>query len=102
MRTMTEMAREAVNGRIAKTLEETQSLINLEEVKRFEVLVRADEREEFNRERQQYADWLDEAAADIEDWGMYAPESLQQKWDLPDQVQDYKNRAASIRLKGNT
>jgi hypothetical protein len=57
-------------------------------------------REAFNKERQQYADWLDEAAADIEDWGMYASEYLQQKWDLPDQVQDYKNRAASIRARG--
>lgn len=60
------------------------------------------EREAFNQERQQYADWLDEAAADIEDWGMYASEYLQQKWDLPDQVQDYKNRAAAIRAKVNT
>jgi hypothetical protein len=56
--------------------------------------------EAFNKERQQYADWLDEAAADIEDWGMYASEYLQQKWDLPDQVQDYKNRAAAIRARG--
>jgi hypothetical protein len=60
------------------------------------------EREAFNKERQQYADWLDEAAADIEDWGMYASEYLQKKWDLPDQVQDYKNRAAAIRARGNT
>jgi hypothetical protein len=88
----------------------------------FAALVRADEREQgqkwfdavtaqhrqlilaelqaFNKERQQYADWLDEAAADIEDWGMYASEYLQQKWDLPDQVQDYKNRAAAIRARG--
>jgi hypothetical protein len=58
------------------------------------------EREAFNKERQQYADWLDEAAADIEGWGMYASEYLQQKWDLPDQVQDYKNRAAAIRARG--
>jgi hypothetical protein len=62
-------------------------------------LARADEREAFNKERQQYADWLDEAAADIEDWGMYASEYLQKKWDLPDQVQDYKNRAAAIRAR---
>jgi hypothetical protein len=60
------------------------------------------EREAFNKERQQYADWLDEASADIEDWGMYASEYLQQKWDLPDQVQNYKNRAAAIRARGNT
>jgi hypothetical protein len=78
----------------------------IERFKAFEALVRADaiadEREAFNKERQQYADWLDEAAADIEDWGMYASEYLQQKWDLPDQVQDYKNRAAAIRARGNT
>ena len=73
-----------------------------EELKAFEALARADEREAFNKERQQYADWLDEAAADIEDWGMYASEYLQQKWDLPDQVQEYKNRAAAIRVRKNT
>jgi hypothetical protein len=71
-------------------------------LKDFEALVRADEREAFSKERQQYADWLDEAAADIEDWGMYASTYLQKKWDLPDQVQDYKNRAAAIRARGNT
>ena len=70
------------------------------EIHRLADLVRADEREAFNKERQQYADWLDEAAADIEDWGMYASEYLQEKWDLPGQVQDYKNRAATIRAKG--
>ena len=72
------------------------------ELKAFEALVRADEREAFNKERQQYAEWLDEAAADIEGWGMYASEYLQKKWDLSDQVQDYKNRAAAIRARGNT
>jgi hypothetical protein len=60
----------------------------------------AQERESFKKECEQYANWLDEAAADIEDWGMYASEYLQQKWDLPDQVQDYKNRAAAIRNRG--
>jgi hypothetical protein len=74
----------------------------LRQIERLVALVRADERETFNKERQQYADWLDEAAADIEDWGMYASEYLQKKWDLPDQVQDYKNRAAAIRARGNT
>jgi hypothetical protein len=76
--------------------------ITTEGIKAFEALVRADERETFNKERQQYADWFDEAAADIEDWGMYASEYLQKKWDLPDQVQDYKSRATAIRAKGNT
>jgi hypothetical protein len=59
-----------------------------------------DEREAFNQERQQYADWLDEAATDIEDWGMYASEYLQDKYDLQGQVQDYKNRALSVRARG--
>jgi len=77
-------------------------LEELQQIERFADLVRADERETFNKERQQYADWLDEAAADIEDWGMYASEYLQKKWDLPDQVQDYKNRALAIRAKVNT
>ena len=73
-----------------------------EDLKAFAELVRADERESFKKECEQYANWLDEAAADIEDWGMYASEYLQQKWDLPDQVQEYKNRAAAIRNRGNT
>ena len=72
------------------------------EIERLVALVRADERDAFSKERQQYADWLDEAAADIEDWGMYASEYLQKKWDLPDQVQDYKSRALAIRAKVNT
>jgi hypothetical protein len=72
----------------------------LDRLEQLVALVRADEREAFNKERQQYAEWLDEAAADIEDWGMYASEYLQQKWDLPDQVQDYKNRATTIRSRG--
>ena len=75
---------------------------NTDSLKALEALVRADEREAFNKERQQYADWLDEAAVDIEGWGMYASEYLQQKWDLSDQVQDYKNRAAAIRARGET
>jgi hypothetical protein len=96
------MAREAgiIDFRDAYSEEHVQAV--LEDLKAFEALVRADEREEFNKERQQYAEWLDEAAADIEDWGMYASEYLQKKWDLPDQVQDYKNRANAIRARGNT
>ena len=81
---------------------ETSVDFTLDALKRFEALIRADEREAFNKERQQFADWLDEAAADIEDWGMYASEYLQQKWDLPDQVQNYKNRAAAARTRSIT
>jgi len=97
MKTIIEMAREVKMPYDFVTGEP----INLEKLEAFASLVRADEREVFNKERQQYAEWLDEAAADIEDWGMYASEYLQQKWDLPDQVQDYKNRAASIRSRGD-
>ena len=102
MRDTIDMAREAgiIDFRDAFSEEHVQAV--LEDLKAFEALVRSDEREAFNKERQQYADWLDEAAADIEDWGMYASEYLQKKWDLPDQVQDYKNRAAAIRARGNT
>jgi hypothetical protein len=100
MRDTIDMAREAgiIDPRDAFSEEHVQAV--LEDLKAFEALVRADERETLNKERQQYADWLDEAAADIEDWGMYASEYLQKKWDLPDQVQDYKNRAAAIRARG--
>jgi hypothetical protein len=115
------MAREAGAIHIHEKPKEF-ALAGNDSIKNFEALVRADERwqgqkwfdavtaqhkqlilaelQAFNKERQQYADWLDEAAADIEDWGMYASEYLQQKWDLPDQVQDYKNRAAAIRARG--
>jgi hypothetical protein len=96
MRDTIDMAREAGFADEKGTIHAAYQL------KAFEALVRADEREAFNKERQQYADWLDEAAADIEDWGMYASEYLQKKWDLPDQVQDYKNRAAAIRARGET
>ena len=44
MTSIVEMAREAVNGRIAKTDAEAGSLIGLDEVTRFAELVRADER----------------------------------------------------------
>ena len=94
MKTMIEMAREVAGD------DWTLFRDFMPEIHRLADLVRADEREAFNKERQQYADWLDEAAADIEDWGMYASEYLQEKWDLPGQVQDYKNRAATIRAKG--
>ena len=96
MRDTIDMAREAG---IYMPQGESYYVAFLEEVEHLVALARADEREAFNKERQQYADWLDEAAADIEDWGMYASEYLQKKWDLPDQVQDYKNRAAAIRAR---
>ena len=66
---------------------------------RFAALVAAAEREAFNKERRQYADWFDEAAADIADWGGYASEYFQSKHELDRNVQDFKNRAAAIRAR---
>lgn len=61
----------------------------------------AAQQEAFNKERQQYADWFDEAAADIYDWGGYASEYFQEKYDLEANVQDFRNRAAAIRARNN-
>jgi hypothetical protein len=47
----------------------------------------------------EYASWLDEAAADIEDWGMSASSYLQEKWDLRGQCNEYRNRAVMVRQK---
>ena len=57
--------------------------------------------DKFNKERQQYADWFDEAAADIYDWGGYASEYFQEKYDLQANVRDFKNRAVAIRARNN-
>ena len=70
-----------------------------DELERFAALVAAAEREAFNKERRQYADWFDEAAADIADWGGYASEYFQSKHELDRNVQDFKNRAAAIRSR---
>ena len=43
------------------------------------------------------ADWLHEAAIDIREWGCYASEYFQKKWNLDGNVQEYINRAATIR-----
>lgn len=61
----------------------------------------AAECDKFNKERQQYADWFDEAAADIYDWGGYASEYFQEKYDLQANVRDFKNRAVAIRARNN-
>jgi hypothetical protein len=55
------------------------------------------EREAFAAERTEYANWLDEAASDISEWGAYASAYSKDKWKLSDIVQDYQNRAAAIR-----
>jgi hypothetical protein len=98
------MAREAefhVSGQrvLSPVIEGTDLLWLLE---RFAALVAAAERDKFNKERQQYADWFDEAAADIADWGGYASEYFQSKHGLDANVQDFKNRAAAIRARGET
>lgn len=72
----------------------------VDNILRFAALVAAAERDKFNKERQQYADWFDEAAADIADWGGYASEHFQSKHGLEANVQDFKNRAAALRARG--
>ena len=47
----------------------------------------------------EYADWLDEAAADIEDWSLYASKYHQEKWKRDEMVALYQARAEQIRMK---
>lgn len=50
----------------------------------------------------QMADWLDEAADDIGNWGGYASEYFQNKHDLLVNIQDFRTRADNIRsILGN-
>ncbi len=48
-------------------------------------------------ERKRHAAWLEEAAEDIQHWGNYAPETMQQKFGLKSNVDDFRGRAASVR-----
>lgn len=43
------------------------------------------------------ADWLDEAAQEVSDWGAYASEYFQSKWDLPAAIKTIQDRAAHVR-----
>lgn len=45
------------------------------------------------------ADWLDEAADDIEHWASYASEYSQQKYGATKDVKMYRERAETIRKK---
>ena len=49
----------------------------------------------------EYADWLDEAAADIEDWSLYATRKDREKWKRDEMVALYQARAEQIRAKVN-
>mgnify|MGYP003655803390 FL=1 len=48
-------------------------------------------------QRQEYADLMDEAAVNVSDWGAYASEYFQDKWDLAGYVKKWQDRAAAIR-----
>jgi hypothetical protein len=48
-------------------------------------------------QRQEYADLMDEAAVNVSDWGAYASEYFQDKWDLASYVKKWQDRAAAIR-----
>ena len=48
-------------------------------------------------QRQEYADLMDEAAEDVAEWGSYADEYVQDKWNLEKTIQSWQDRAAAIR-----
>jgi hypothetical protein len=48
-------------------------------------------------QRQEYADLMDEAAEDVAEWGSYADEYVQNKWNLEGTIQSWQDRAAAIR-----
>lgn len=43
------------------------------------------------------AKWLEEAAEDIQDWGIYAAEYFREKYDLEGTATTYRKRAAAVR-----
>ena len=49
-----------------------------------------------------YADWMGEAAEDIEFWAAYASDYFIKKHKLEDILADYQNRAAALRKLGET
>lgn len=50
-------------------------------------------------ERKRHAAWMDEAADDIQHWGDYAPETMQKKFGLTSNVEDFRGRAAALRAR---
>lgn len=50
-------------------------------------------------ERKRHAAWMDEAADDIQHWGNYAPETMQKKFGLKSNVEDFRGRAAALRAR---
>lgn len=56
-------------------------------------------RREGMEEADKAADWLDEAATEVEDWGAYAGAYFQEKYDLEGCVQEIRERASFIRAK---
>ena len=51
--------------------------------------------------KEQIADWLDEAAEEVQDWGAYASEIFQKKHDLAGAVKRWRDRADLIREDSN-
>ena len=48
-------------------------------------------------QREEYADLMDEAAEDVAEWGSYANEYVQDKWNLEGTIQSWRDRAEAIR-----
>ena len=49
-------------------------------------------------QREEYAELMEEAAVNVSDWGAYASEYFQDKWDLAGYVKKWQDRAAAIRM----
>ncbi len=49
-------------------------------------------------QREEYAELMEEAVVNVSDWGAYASEYFQDKWDLAGYVKKWQDRAAAIRM----
>lgn len=48
-------------------------------------------------QRKEYADMMDEAVEDVAEWGAYASEYFQDKWNLEGTLKKWQDRATAIR-----
>ena len=49
------------------------------------------------QQREEYADLMEEAAEDVAEWGAYASEYFQEKWNLEGTLHKWQDRATAIR-----
>jgi len=48
-------------------------------------------------QRKEYADMMEEAVEDVAEWGAYASEYFQNKWDLEGTLKKWQDRAAAMK-----